>query len=187
MQTAESMIVLLPRGNHAVSRLYLDILARTVGQQVEPRVFYTEWQGKVLYVFGTAGERSAEWRGVFLRHLGGGVLLCAVSLIGVGVATRRLSQSTLGTTVAGIAALGLGLAVAGLGTLFLCTMIPLLNLFSADRPRTMQVEIVAVERNFPTAHVHHVFAVNGIVFQTSARMMSVRAQKGSANHEMSAA
>lgn len=60
------MIGILPRGNHAVSKLYLDILARTVGQQVEPRVFYTEWQGKVLYVFGVAGDRGSEWRGVFL-------------------------------------------------------------------------------------------------------------------------
>ena len=40
-------------------------------------------------------------------------------------------------------AAGLGaFAVAGLGTLFLCVMIPTLNLFSADRPRTMQVEII---------------------------------------------
>jgi LPS export ABC transporter permease LptG/LPS export ABC transporter permease LptF len=64
--TAILMVHFLPRGNHAVSRLYLDILARTVGQQVEPRVFYTEWQGKVLYVFGTEGERGSNWRGVFL-------------------------------------------------------------------------------------------------------------------------
>jgi len=59
------MLYLLPRGNHAVSRLYLDILTRTVGQQVEPRIFYNEWQGKVLYVFGTS-ERGEDWRGVFL-------------------------------------------------------------------------------------------------------------------------
>ena len=63
-------------------------------------------------------------------------------------------------------AAGLGaLAVAGLGTLFLCAMIPLLNLFSSERPRQMLVEIVAEERNFPMAHVHHVFAVNGILFE----------------------
>ena len=63
-------------------------------------------------------------------------------------------------------AAGLGaLAVAGLGTLFLCAMIPLLNMFSSERPRTMLVEIVAEERNFPMAHVHHVFAVNGILFE----------------------
>ena len=63
-------------------------------------------------------------------------------------------------------AAGLGaLAVAGLGTLFLCAMIPLLNVFSSERPRTMMVEIVAAERSFPTAHVHHVFAVNAILFE----------------------
>lgn len=63
-------------------------------------------------------------------------------------------------------AAGLGaLAVAGLGTLFLCVMIPLLNLFSADKPRQMFVEIVAHEREFPMAHVNQVFAVNGILFE----------------------
>jgi anti-anti-sigma factor len=63
-------------------------------------------------------------------------------------------------------AAGLGaLAVAGLGTLFLCGLIPLLNLFSSERPRQMNVEIVAEEREFPMAHVHHVFAVNGILFE----------------------
>jgi anti-anti-sigma factor len=63
-------------------------------------------------------------------------------------------------------AAGLGaLAVAGLGTLFLCAMIPILNLFSAERPRQMVVEIVAAARDFPTAHVHQVFAVNGILFE----------------------
>ncbi|HEX8028480.1 MAG TPA: STAS domain-containing protein [Vicinamibacterales bacterium] len=63
-------------------------------------------------------------------------------------------------------AAGLGaLAVAGLGTLFLCAMIPILNVFSSERPRQMLVEIVAEERNFPTAHVHHVFAVNAILFE----------------------
>ena len=63
-------------------------------------------------------------------------------------------------------AAGLGaLAVAGLGTLFLCAMIPLLNMFSSERPRTMMVEIVAKDRDFPTAHVHHVLAVNGILFE----------------------
>ena len=47
-------------------------------------------------------------------------------------------------------AAGLGaLAVAGLGTLFLCAMIPLLNLFSSERPRTMMVEIVAEEPRLP--------------------------------------
>lgn len=63
-------------------------------------------------------------------------------------------------------AAGLGaLAVAGLGTLFLCAMIPLLNMFSSERPRQMMVEIVADAREFPSAHVHQVFAVNGVLFE----------------------
>jgi anti-anti-sigma factor len=63
-------------------------------------------------------------------------------------------------------AAGLGaLAVAGLGTLFLCAMIPILNVFSSERPRQMMVEVIAEEREFPTAHVHHVFAVNAIMFE----------------------
>ena len=63
-------------------------------------------------------------------------------------------------------AAGLGaLAVAGMGTLFLCAMIPILNIFSSERPRTMMVEIISKDRDFPTAHVHHVFAVNGILFE----------------------
>jgi anti-anti-sigma factor len=63
-------------------------------------------------------------------------------------------------------AAGLGaLAVAGLGTLFLCAMIPILNLFSSERPRQMLVDIVAKDREFPMAHVHHVFAVNAIMFE----------------------
>ena len=59
------MVYLLPQGNRAVSQLYLDILTRTVAQQVEPRVFYNEWQGKVLYIFETS-PRDQDWRGVFL-------------------------------------------------------------------------------------------------------------------------
>ena len=54
---------------------------------------------------------------------------------------------------------------AGLGTLFLCTMLPALNLFSEDRPRTMLVEVVASGRDLPMTHIHQVFAVNGIVFE----------------------
>jgi hypothetical protein len=58
-----------------------------------------------------------------------------------------------------------GFAVAGLGTLFLCAMFPILNLFASDRPRQMLVEIQAEGRNFPADHVQKVFAVNRIVFE----------------------
>jgi anti-anti-sigma factor len=63
-------------------------------------------------------------------------------------------------------AAGLGaLGVAGLGTVFLCAMIPILNQFSSERPRTMNVEIQAEDREFPTAHVLQVFALNGVIFE----------------------
>ncbi|WP_239491795.1 STAS domain-containing protein [Luteitalea sp. TBR-22] len=63
-------------------------------------------------------------------------------------------------------AAGLGaFAVAGLGTLFLCALLPMLNLLSADRPRSMLVEIVAEGRELPMSHIHQVFAINGIVFE----------------------
>ena len=58
-----------------------------------------------------------------------------------------------------------GFAVAGLGTVFLCAMFPILNLFASDRPRQMLVEIQAEGRNFPMDHVQKVFAVNRIVFE----------------------
>jgi hypothetical protein len=58
-----------------------------------------------------------------------------------------------------------GFAVAGLGTVFLCAMFPILNVFAADRPRTMLVEIVSSGRDFPLDHVQKVFAVNHIVFE----------------------
>jgi len=56
---------LLPRGNTAYTRLVLETVARTLGSQFEPRVFYNEFQGKVLYVFD-ADPTGRDWRGVFL-------------------------------------------------------------------------------------------------------------------------
>ena len=58
-----------------------------------------------------------------------------------------------------------GFAVAGLGTLFLCVMFPVLNVFAAEKPRQMLVEITAEGRDFPSNHVHKVFAVNHVVFE----------------------
>jgi lipopolysaccharide export system permease protein len=59
------MLELLPRGNSAYLRLFVDIATRTLGSQFEPRVFYNEFQGKILYVFDIA-PGSDDWRGVFL-------------------------------------------------------------------------------------------------------------------------
>ena len=47
--------------------LRLEIITRTVSQQVEPRVFYSEWPGRVLYVF-EARPGSRIWHGVFLAE-----------------------------------------------------------------------------------------------------------------------
>jgi anti-anti-sigma factor len=58
-----------------------------------------------------------------------------------------------------------GFAVAGLGTVFLCAMFPLLNLFSSEKPRQMLVEIVSEGRDFPLNHVQKVFALNHVVFE----------------------
>ena len=38
------MIHVLPRGNHALQQLHLEILTQSVSQQVEPRVFYEGWE-----------------------------------------------------------------------------------------------------------------------------------------------
>jgi anti-anti-sigma factor len=61
---------------------------------------------------------------------------------------------------------GLGaFAVAGLGTAFLSITLIALDHFSAQRARTMSVEIQASGREFPTTHVEGVFARNQVVFE----------------------
>ncbi len=59
------MFHVLPRGNTTLSRMLVDIATQTLGSQFEPRVFYNEFQGKVLYVFD-APPRGGDWDGVFL-------------------------------------------------------------------------------------------------------------------------
>lgn len=61
------MVYALPWGNHSLQLLRLEILTQTVSQQVQPRVFYEEWEGKVVYVFEVPqGEK--RWKGVFLAE-----------------------------------------------------------------------------------------------------------------------
>jgi LPS export ABC transporter permease LptF/LPS export ABC transporter permease LptG len=61
------MVYALPWGNHALQELRLQVATQTVAQQVQPRVFYEEWEGKVVYVFETPpGEK--RWKGVFLAE-----------------------------------------------------------------------------------------------------------------------
>jgi LPS export ABC transporter permease LptF/LPS export ABC transporter permease LptG len=61
------MVYVLPWGNHALQELRLEIMTQTVSQQVEPRVFYEEWEGKVVYVFEVPPE-GKRWKGVFLAE-----------------------------------------------------------------------------------------------------------------------
>ncbi len=56
---------LLPRANHALQVQPLEIFAQTAARQVEPRVFYEEWEGIVLYVFDMEPGTDL-WKGVFL-------------------------------------------------------------------------------------------------------------------------
>jgi anti-anti-sigma factor len=58
-----------------------------------------------------------------------------------------------------------GFALAGMGTLFLCGMLPLLNVFSTPKLRLMLVEVVAKGREFPFERVEHVFALNHVLFE----------------------
>jgi len=61
------MVYVLPWGNHALQQLALEITTQTVAQQVEPRVFYEEWEGKVVYVFEVP-PGGRRWKGVFLAE-----------------------------------------------------------------------------------------------------------------------
>ncbi|HWM95299.1 MAG TPA: LPS export ABC transporter permease LptF [Thermoanaerobaculia bacterium] len=61
------MVYALPWGNHALQQLRLEITTQSISQQVQPRVFYEEWEGKVLYVFETP-EGEDRWKGVFLAE-----------------------------------------------------------------------------------------------------------------------
>ena len=61
------MVYALPWGNHALQQLRLEITTQSISQQVQPRVFYEEWEGKVLYVFETP-EGEERWKGVFLAE-----------------------------------------------------------------------------------------------------------------------
>jgi LPS export ABC transporter permease LptF len=61
------MVYTLPWGNTRLQLLRLDLLTQNVSGQVEPRVFFDEWEDKILYVFDTASE-GGSWSGVFLAE-----------------------------------------------------------------------------------------------------------------------
>ena len=65
------MVSVLPHGNHALQQLNLQILTQSVSQQVEPRVFHEQWEGKVLYVFEIPPGQT-RWKGVFLAQTAAG-------------------------------------------------------------------------------------------------------------------
>lgn len=61
------MLWALPSGNTALQSLQFDIIRNSATQQVEPRVFYEDWEGLVIYV---SDIRPGEdlWRGVFMAN-----------------------------------------------------------------------------------------------------------------------
>lgn len=61
------MVYALPWGNSSLQQLRLEIATQTVSQQVQPRVFYEEWPGKVVYVFEVPPD-GKRWKGVFLAE-----------------------------------------------------------------------------------------------------------------------
>jgi LPS export ABC transporter permease LptG/LPS export ABC transporter permease LptF len=61
------MVWALPWGNTSVVQLQTRIITDTVARQVEPRVFYPEFEGTLLYVFEMA-PGSDRWQGVFLAQ-----------------------------------------------------------------------------------------------------------------------
>ncbi len=61
------MLYVLPWGNTNLQALQLEILTKSVSRQVEPRVFYEEWEGLVVYVFEIP-PGSPRWKGVFVAE-----------------------------------------------------------------------------------------------------------------------
>lgn len=61
------MVWTVPRSNHALQQLRIDIVTGSATKQVEPRIFYEDWQGVVLYVFD-APAASRFWQGVFVAE-----------------------------------------------------------------------------------------------------------------------
>ena len=60
------MVWVLPWGNHQLQLARLEILTSSISSQVQPRVFWDEWENQMLYVFEAPEGRP--WRGVFLAE-----------------------------------------------------------------------------------------------------------------------
>lgn len=61
------MVYVLPWGNHRLQLRRIEALTQNVSSQVQPRVFWDEWDNQVLYVFET-GPAGEAWNGVFLAE-----------------------------------------------------------------------------------------------------------------------
>lgn len=61
------MSYVLPWGNTALQQLRLEMMSQGVSRTVEPRIFYEDWQDKVLYVFDV-DPVTDRWQGVFLAQ-----------------------------------------------------------------------------------------------------------------------
>lgn len=73
-------------------------------------------------------------------------------------------------------ACGLGaFAVAGMGTVFLGLLLIMLGQSGWAKQRIMRVELVSDSREFPTTHVHSVFAQHGVAFETQEFLQSSEA------------
>ena len=59
------MVWTLPRANHALQQLRIDIVTGSSSKHIEPRVFYEDWQGLVLYIFDLPPDGDF-WEGVFV-------------------------------------------------------------------------------------------------------------------------
>lgn len=59
------MLEVLPEGNRALQQLRVELLTRSLTQEIEPRMPYTAWEDKILYIFEAPPDGS-RWHGVFL-------------------------------------------------------------------------------------------------------------------------
>lgn len=61
------MVWVLPWGNHRLQQHLLDIATQSVSKQVQPRIFYHDWEDIMVYVFEMPPEDD-RWRGVFVAE-----------------------------------------------------------------------------------------------------------------------
>ncbi|MDX1502842.1 MAG: LPS export ABC transporter permease LptF [Thermoanaerobaculia bacterium] len=58
------MLTALPWGNTRLQQLLIEVVRNSAARQIEPRVFYEEWEGLTIYVFEVTPE--GRWNGVFV-------------------------------------------------------------------------------------------------------------------------